>query len=550
MASTKSPFDPLTDPDGRTWRAWTFVSIAVAILVIGLGASTAGAWASHRPRCAPRRRPPDPQAQAQSEALTAALRRDLDFVDGPTALFTSVPLVTNRQLASWYTTLDVQDRYPGTIGFGFVQRVPAVDLAAFGAIVLADPLNYGDTTAPYTVVPPTPRSEYCLQRYSTVLDVKRLGQVDPHSTSAARPSRVVPRPAPEDPRRGGPDRDAHRPVGGQLSVDQESRRPVHRVRPDLLDRCGPDHTGGPPGRPHRLDHRHLQRSLAARFRTRSGPGHLEGFDPPDGKPRSHHRGGVPAVGGGWPVRPTRWSRSPPSTRDRGPSGSSRRSRGIRGTSPWSSGASASSSPSSSSSCCWSSVARGSGHCAWSTSEPARGAPLPGAPRRPDRTPEPHPLYQRARTGPGHRRPGSRGRHAHGPRRLQGSQRHPRSPPGDQLLIEVGRATVGHGAGCGQRGAPRRGRVRDPRRGGVRRPRARTWWLSVCSRSSAEPFRLTQDRTPYVSHRVQSGSPGGRAGRPPRSCSSDADIALYRAKAAGETVPSFSSCHAAARSPTD
>ena len=32
------------------------------------------------------------------------------------------------------------------------------------------------------------------------------------------------------------DREAHRPVRGQLSVHQEPRRPVHRVRPDLLDR--------------------------------------------------------------------------------------------------------------------------------------------------------------------------------------------------------------------------------------------------------------------------------------------------------------------------
>jgi hypothetical protein len=73
----------------------------------------------------------------------------------------------------------VQNRYPGTIGFGFVERVPASELATFGGIVLADPINYGTITAPYTVIPASPRPEYCLQRYSTVLDLKRLGAIPP-----------------------------------------------------------------------------------------------------------------------------------------------------------------------------------------------------------------------------------------------------------------------------------------------------------------------------------------------------------------------------------
>ena len=179
MAHSASQFDPLTDSDERTWRTWTFVVVAVAVLVIGLGASAMGAWASHRSALRTEVSAAKSQAQAQSSALISALKRDMDFVNSQNALFTSVPQLTNRQLGTWYHALNVQSRYPGTIGFGFVERVPEKELATFGGIVLADPVNYGTITAPYTVIPASPRPEYCLQRYSTVLDLRRLGAIPP-----------------------------------------------------------------------------------------------------------------------------------------------------------------------------------------------------------------------------------------------------------------------------------------------------------------------------------------------------------------------------------
>ena len=180
MAQSASQFDPFTDPDGRKRRAWTSVAVAVTVLVLGLGVSAVGAWTAHRSAVSGETSAARSQAQLRSSALSAALRRDLDFVSSQSALFTSVPNLTNGQLGAWYARLGVERRYPGTIGFGFVQRVPAADLAAFGSALLADPLNYGTVTAPYTVDPSTPRAEYCLQRYSTVLDVKRLGAIPPN----------------------------------------------------------------------------------------------------------------------------------------------------------------------------------------------------------------------------------------------------------------------------------------------------------------------------------------------------------------------------------
>ena len=179
MAVPVGNVDPLAESEGRTWRTWTFVLVAVVVLVVGLGASAVGAWSSHRSALKGEVAAARSQAQAQSSALSAALGRDMDFVNSQRALFTSVPQLTNLQLAAWYASLDVQRRYPGTIGFGLVQRVPASDLASFGATVVADPLNYGTITAPYTVVPSTPRPDYCLQRYSTVLDLQKLDGIPP-----------------------------------------------------------------------------------------------------------------------------------------------------------------------------------------------------------------------------------------------------------------------------------------------------------------------------------------------------------------------------------
>ena len=179
MAVPAGNVDPLAEPEGRIWRTWTFVLVAVVVLVVGLGASAVGAWSSHRSALRGEVAAARSQAQAQSSALSAALGRDMDFVNSQRALFTSVPQLTNLQLAAWYASLDVQQRYPGTIGFGLVERVPASDLASFGATVVADPPDYGTITAPYTVFPSTPRPEYCLQRYSTVFDLKKLVSITP-----------------------------------------------------------------------------------------------------------------------------------------------------------------------------------------------------------------------------------------------------------------------------------------------------------------------------------------------------------------------------------
>src|SRR5579862_4459410 len=133
MDQSAGPMDPATDTQLQTSRGWTFLVVAAVVLVVGLGASATGAWVSHRSALRSEDRVARSQAQSKSSALAVALRRDMDFVDSQEGLFLSVPQVTNKQLADWYGTLQVRSRYPGTIGFGFVQRVPAANLEEFGA---------------------------------------------------------------------------------------------------------------------------------------------------------------------------------------------------------------------------------------------------------------------------------------------------------------------------------------------------------------------------------------------------------------------------------
>ncbi len=147
---------------GRT-RLWKVVVLLV--LFVGMSLSTIGAVAWHG----------YVQDQAQdtfatnasnvSAAVSTALRRDVDFVATQRAGVVAIPVLTNHQLAIWYKSVDIESRFPGGVGFAFVQRVLPAQLPAFGAEVIADPLVNEPITAPYSVFPAGQQSQYCLQRF-------------------------------------------------------------------------------------------------------------------------------------------------------------------------------------------------------------------------------------------------------------------------------------------------------------------------------------------------------------------------------------------------
>jgi diguanylate cyclase (GGDEF)-like protein len=158
------PVGEVIEPAGRrSLRLWNVV--AVAVLLAGLALSVVGAVAWHGYVQDQAAQAFDSNAFSISAAVSTSLRRDIDFVATQRAGVVAVPDLNNRELAVWYKSVDIANRFPGGVGFAFVQRVLPFQLSAFGAQVVADPPVNEPVTSPYTVFPTGQRSEYCLQRF-------------------------------------------------------------------------------------------------------------------------------------------------------------------------------------------------------------------------------------------------------------------------------------------------------------------------------------------------------------------------------------------------
>jgi len=170
MARTDAPETPaetndasMPDDDLGSRRLWNIV--AVVVLIVGMAMTAVGAVAWHNYVQSQAHRAFEAQASSVSAAVSTSLRRDIDFVAAQRAGVIAVPGLTNRQLAVWYRSVDVTKRFPGGVGFGFVQRVLPFQVSSFGAQMVADPPINEPVTAPYAVFPAGQRAEYCLQRY-------------------------------------------------------------------------------------------------------------------------------------------------------------------------------------------------------------------------------------------------------------------------------------------------------------------------------------------------------------------------------------------------
>jgi len=145
-------------------RRW---SVAIwAMLVIGLCAAVIGATAWYSAVAGRAREAFKTNATSISSSLVTAIDRDADFVASQQALFGAFPSLTNRQYVTWYRAVGVPARYPGGLGFSYVERVPRADLHAFAEAVAADPVANAHTPSPasFTPYPAGSRAQYCLSR--------------------------------------------------------------------------------------------------------------------------------------------------------------------------------------------------------------------------------------------------------------------------------------------------------------------------------------------------------------------------------------------------
>jgi diguanylate cyclase (GGDEF)-like protein len=151
--------------DAKVGRARVWNVVIVAVLAGGFTVSAIGARSLYRSVQTQAKSSFETSASDVSAAVSSSLREDIDFVDTQRAGVVSNPDLTNRQLRIWYTSIGIEQRFHGAIGFAFVQRVTPQQLHSFGAEVIADPPVDETVTAPYAVFPPGQRSQYCLQRF-------------------------------------------------------------------------------------------------------------------------------------------------------------------------------------------------------------------------------------------------------------------------------------------------------------------------------------------------------------------------------------------------
>ena len=141
------------DADARMGRVHRWNVVIVAVLAAGLTLSIIGAYAWQGYVRTQAKDAFATNASDISAAVSSSLSQDIDFVVAQRAGVVAIPNLSNRELAIWYDSVNVKQRFPGGLGFGFVQRVLPSQLRAFGAEVVADPPINEPVTAPYTVFP-------------------------------------------------------------------------------------------------------------------------------------------------------------------------------------------------------------------------------------------------------------------------------------------------------------------------------------------------------------------------------------------------------------
>ena len=136
--------------------------------MVGFAGSAFGGLAWYHSQRTQDRTSFDGDATNAAAAVGSSLHRDLDFIAAQQALVVTFPSLTNRQLATWYASIDVRKKFPAAVAFGFVEPISAAQLPAFLAVLAADP-PIGRSSVADAPVPAGARAKYCIGRYGILL---------------------------------------------------------------------------------------------------------------------------------------------------------------------------------------------------------------------------------------------------------------------------------------------------------------------------------------------------------------------------------------------
>ncbi|MGB3412473.1 MAG: bifunctional diguanylate cyclase/phosphodiesterase [Microthrixaceae bacterium] len=103
-------------------------------------------------------------AEAVRAVVSSELRLDESLVASLRGDLAAHPDLTNAELLRWYESSGTAERFRDGVDFGYIQRVPAAELAAFVAQVAADPVTGLVAPKEFNLFPDSAKAEYCLQR--------------------------------------------------------------------------------------------------------------------------------------------------------------------------------------------------------------------------------------------------------------------------------------------------------------------------------------------------------------------------------------------------
>jgi len=172
VAGEPDPPDPEPRSTGRAVRI-----VAWVLMALGLCASALGGWTWTNYQQRQSHRDVRNTVSTLTASTSAAFQRDIDFQTSLGQMIASNPDLTNRQLNPWLEGLDLQRRYPGTLGIGFVEVVPSSGLASFAQIIEADPVA-GIPSGTFTPLPPGSRPSYCLWRHGIDFTTPMVADLD------------------------------------------------------------------------------------------------------------------------------------------------------------------------------------------------------------------------------------------------------------------------------------------------------------------------------------------------------------------------------------
>jgi diguanylate cyclase (GGDEF)-like protein len=150
-----------SSPRAHSRRVTALVWIMLAACVIG---SLVAAFAQRSSVRADARQSFRATSADVAASMASALRRNTDFLAAQAATLALEPDMTNAQFARWIASTGAVKRYPGGIGYGFIQQVPASELAEFGRRLVADPPPSAHAVRRLDVFPAGKRPMYCFLR--------------------------------------------------------------------------------------------------------------------------------------------------------------------------------------------------------------------------------------------------------------------------------------------------------------------------------------------------------------------------------------------------